>query len=264
MLGAIAGDVIGSVYEFRYPRIKSEDFPLFSPDSDYTDDTILTVAVADAILNASDYSKPIKSYARSYPGRGYGGNFARWIQSNEYKPYHSLGNGSAMRVSPVGWAYNTAGEVLKEAEKSAAVTNNHPEGIKGAQAVALAIFMARQKSSKEEIKKEISGRFGYDLSASLAKIRPGYPFDETCPGSVPQSIIAFLEATSFEDTIRKAVSLGGDTDTMAAIAGAVAEAYYGGVPVQIASEVIKGLPAEFKTTLNQFMRKFHLPGEAIK
>lgn len=263
MLGAVVGDIIGSVYEFAHPHIKTEVFPLFSPHSDYTDDSVLTVAVADAILGAGDYGRAIKAYARGYPGRGYGGNFAVWIRSEDNRPYNSFGNGSAMRVSPVGWAFDTEETVLQEAEKSAAVTHNHPEGIKGAQAVALAIWLARQKCTKAEIKQAISFRFAYDLSPTLAQIRPTYRFDETCPGSVPQSIVAFLEADSFESTIRKAISLGGDTDTMAAIAGSIAEAFYDGVPAEIVAAAGNILPAEFKSVINRFHVRYQLPGELL-
>jgi ADP-ribosylglycohydrolase len=168
-----------------------------------------------------------------------------------------------MRVSPVGWAFDTLEDVLKEAKKSAAVTHNHPEGIKGAQAVALAIFLSRQHTGKEAIKKEIVDRFSYSLSLSLDEIRPGYSFDETCLGSVPQSIIAFLESSSFEDAVCKAISLGGDTDTMAAIAGSIAEAFYGGVPADIVTKVSKVLPQELKTVINQFRVQYHLPGENL-
>ena len=180
-----------------------------------------------------------------YPNSGYGGMFRQWMHAENPQPYNSFGNGSAMRVSPVGWAFNTVEEVLREAEASAAVTHNHPEGIKGAQAVALAIFRARSGSTKDEIRAETTQRFGYDLSSTLDEIRPTYQFDETCQKTVPPAIIAFLESLDFEDAIRKAISLGGDADTLAAITGSIAEAFYGGVPQEIVKEVQPRVPEEF-------------------
>lgn len=253
MLGAIAGDVIGSVYERHENRIKTEEFPLFSPLCRFTDDTVLTVAVADAILNAKDYGITIKAYARRYPYAGYGGSFRSWMQSESNEPYNSYGNGSAMRVSPVGWAYDSVDEVLREAAATAAVTHNHPEGIKGAQAVALAVFLARTGNSKAKIQQEISQRFNYNLTRTLAEIRPTYHFDVTCQCSVPESIIAFLESNSVEDAIRKAISLGGDSDTMAAIAGGIAEAYYGEIETAIVDEVRRKLPKEFLEVIDAFL-----------
>ncbi len=250
MLGAIAGDVIGSVYE-RY-TIKTTDFPLFQPACTFTDDTVLTVATADAILNHLDYAAAYKDYGRRYPHAGYGGTFIRWIFSQDMQPYNSWGNGSAMRVSPVGWAFDAVERVLAEAKKSAAVTHNHPEGIKGAQATALAVFLARTGQSKETIKAEIEDRFAYNLSRSLDEIRPGYHFDVSCQGSVPEAIIAFLEAGNVEDAIRNAISLGGDSDTLACIAGGIAHAYYGSIPEPISTEVRRRLPDEFLTIIDQF------------
>ena len=250
MLGAIAGDVIGSVFEWS--NVKDVRFPLFCPESTFTDDTVLTVAVADAFLNGKDYSAFIRRYARAYPNRGYGGRFREWMGSDVAGPYNSLGNGSAMRVSPVAWPLDSEATVLAEARATAVVTHDHPEGIKGAQAVALAIFLARTTRDKALIKRRISTDFGYDLSRSVAAIRPEYRFDETCPGSVPDALIAFLESSSFEDAIRLSISLGGDSDTLACITGSVAEAYYGGVPAPIRSEVLKRLPAPFITILDSF------------
>ena len=250
MLGAIAGDVIGSVFE--WDNVKNLRFPLFSAESTFTDDTVLTIAVADAFLNGKDYSGFIRRYARAYPNRGYGGRFRDWMESDDAGPYNSLGNGSAMRVSPVAWTLDSEAAVLTEARATAVVTHDHPEGIKGAQAVALAIFLARTTRDKALIKRRISTDFGYDLSRSVAAIRPDYRFDETCPGSVPEALIAFLESSSFEDSIRLAVSLGGDSDTIACITGGVAEAYYGGVPDPIRSEVLKRLPPPFLAVLDSF------------
>ena len=253
LLGAIAGDIIGSRFEF-HPH-KSTEFELFAPNCKFTDDSVLTLAVADAITSGRSYVECIQAYALKYPGRGYGGYFSRWIHTPNPQPYHSYGNGSAMRVSAVGWAFNNLEEVLLQAEASAAVTHNHPEGIKGAQAVALAIFRARTGASKGEIHQEISQRFGYDLTSTLDAIRPAYRFDETCQKTVPQAILAFLESEDFEDAIRKAVSLGGDADTLAAITGSIAEAYYQEVPAEIAQEVKSRLSRELWEVIERFNAK---------
>ena len=205
MLGAIAGDVIGSVYEGR--PIKTTDFELFNPRCTFTDDTVLTVATVDCILHQRDYADTYRKYYRRYPYAGYGGYFRKWAFTPGAGSYNSLGNGSAMRVSPIGFAYKTLDEVLKQAKESAQVTHNHPEGVKGAQAVAVAVFMARTVKSKREIKEFIEKNFHYDLGESLEDIRRWYGFDPTCPGSVPQAIIAFLESEDYEDTVRKAISL---------------------------------------------------------
>ncbi len=250
MLGAMIGDIVGSVYEWN--NIKSIDFKLFQPNCTFTDDTVLTAATAKAIITGMSYTDAYQDFARRYPGRGYGGNFSRWIYADDPQPYNSWGNGSAMRVSPVGFAYNTVKEVLTEAERSAAVTHNHPEGIRGAQSTALAILLARQGFSKPEIREKINARFKYDLSRSLDEIRPDYSFDVSCQGSVPEAIIAFLESDSFEDAIRKAISLGGDSDTIACITGGIAEAFYGGVPEAITSEGQVYLPEEFLEILDDF------------
>jgi len=254
MLGAIAGDIIGSLYENL--RTKRKDFRLFTPVSTFTDDTVLTVAVADALLTDNDYGSKIRAYARRYPLRGYGPKFMLWMLSTSPRPYNSLGNGSAMRVSPVAHAFKSAEEVIEHAKRSAECTHNHPEGIKGAQATALAIFMARSRASKDEIRSEISSRYGYDLSRSLDDIRPAYRLNLTCPGSVPEAIIAFLDSVNFEDAIRNAVSLGGDADTQAAIAGAIAESFYGEIPVEILNGVAKRLNRRFKQIIVEFYRRF--------
>lgn len=254
MLGAIAGDIIGSVYENL--RTKRKDVRLFTPMSTFTDDTVLTVAVADAILTSRDYGPVIKSYARRHPLRGYGPRFLLWMASPGAEPYNSFGNGSAMRVSPVAHAFDTEEDVLAEAERSAACTHNHPEGIKGAQATALAVFLARTGASRDAIRSRISAEFSYDLSRSIEEIRPGYRFDMTCQGSVPEAIVAFLDSTSFEDAIRNAVSLGGDADTQAAIAGAIAEAHYGGIPGDILEKVRKKLPAAMWNVVSAFTKRF--------
>jgi ADP-ribosylglycohydrolase len=251
MLGAIAGDVIGSVYE-AHP-IKSTDFALFGRHSQFTDDTVLTIATAYSILEKVDYAEAFRTFGRRYPRAGYGGAFYHWLFSPQSGPYNSWGNGSAMRVSPVGLAFESIDAVLEEAERSASVTHNHPEGIKGAQATALAVFLARKGENKDSIKSEIEKRFTYDLKHTLDDIRPGYRFDVSCQGSVPESITAFLESEDFEDAVRKAVSLGGDSDTMACIAGGIAHAFYRKIPEDIVANVRERLPAEFLEIMDRFM-----------
>ncbi len=255
MLGAIAGDIIGSVYEFN--PIKTKEFPLFSKNSSFTDDTILTIAVADVILKNANYAVKIKEYARRYPS-SYGFRFRGWAESDSVEPYYSYGNGSAMRVSPIGFAFNDLETVLEEAKKSAAVTHNHPEGIKGAQATATAIFLARNGKTKAEIKTYIEDIFGYNLSQTLAEIRPQYHFNETCQGSVPQAIICFLESENYEEAVRNAVSLGGDSDTQACITGGIAEAFYGGIPPEIEQKVFSLLVPEFREVVETFRAKYLL------
>ena len=257
-MGAIAGDMIGSVYEGQ--PIKSKAFPLFQAYSTFTDDTVLTVAVADAILGDGDYARALKRFGRAYPRAGYGGSFAAWLRTPDSRPYNSWGNGSAMRVSPVGWAFDSTETVLAEARASAEVTHNHPEGIRGAQATALAVFMARTGASRAEIRREVSARMGYDLSRTLDQIRPGYWFDVSCQGSVPESIIAFLESEDFVDAIRNAISLGGDSDTMACIAGGIAEAFYGEVPPEIAEEVVTRMPADLLEVAVAFRARYKSKG----
>jgi ADP-ribosylglycohydrolase len=254
MWGAIAGDIIGSPYEGR--PIKVKEFPLFSVSSRPTDDSVLTVATMDALLYGRSYAESYKRYGQAYPHAGYGGSFRRWLFSESYEPYGSFGNGSAMRVSPVGRACDSAERVLAEARASAACTHDHPEGIKGAQATALALFRARTGASKGAIAAEIEERFGYDLSRSLAEIRPQYRFDPTCQGSVPEALIAFLEGEDWEDTVRGAVSLGGDSDTLACIAGAVAEAWFGPLPEEILAEVRTRLSQALTRCVEEFARQY--------
>jgi ADP-ribosylglycohydrolase len=255
MLGAIAGDVIGSVYEGR--SIKTKQFQLFDRHADFTDDTVLTVATAYAILQGIPYGEAYKQFGRAYPGRGYGANFQNWVTQPGISPYGSFGNGSAMRAGPVGWAFQSMAKVLAEAEKSAACTHNHMEGIKGAQAAALGVYLARRGAGKADIRTEIEVRFDYDLHRNLSDIRKDYGFDISCQGSVPEAIIAFLESTSYEDTLRNAVSLGGDTDTQACIAGAIAEAYYITIPMKIASFVKKRLDETILRIIRDFSRKYN-------
>jgi ADP-ribosylglycohydrolase len=256
MLGAIAGDVIGSVYEHH--RIKTTAFPLFQAHSHFTDDTVLTVAVADAILRQADYAETLKAFGRRYPDAGYGSSFYNWLMAAQSQPYNSWGNGAAMRVSPVGFAFATAERVLAEAERTAAVSHNHPEGIKGAQAAALAVFLARSGVSKEAIRADIAARFCYDLRRTVEQIRPSYAFDVSCQGSVPEALIAFLDSTSYEDAVRQAVSLGGDSDTLACIAGGVAQAFYKEIPAPIVREVRDRLPVEFLQVIDQFEATYPL------
>ena len=228
MLGAIVGDIVGSIYEF-VPH-KSKVFPLFSEHSVFTDDTVMTLAVAEALLNGGterEYIQSMRKWGREYPDCGYGTSFNVWLFEQTPTPYDSFGNGSAMRVSPIAWFYDSLEDVENAAALSARVTHNHPEGIKGAQATAAAIFLARTGYEKCDIQQYITERFGYDLEQNCDEIRPGYRFNETCQETVPQAIIAFLESKDFEDAIRNAISLGGDSDTLAAITGSIAEAAYG-------------------------------------
>ncbi len=254
MLGAIAGDIAGSVYEWA--PVKHTDFPLYTEASRFTDDSVLTIAVAEALLDGEDYVAALQRWGQKYPDAGYGGTFIQWLFNTNPVPYNSWGNGSAMRVSPVGFAADSIDTVLREARRSAAVTHDHPEGIKGAQATALAIFLARNGASKDVIRAELEQRFGYDLGRTLDEIRPNYRFDVSCQGSVPEAIIAFLESEHFEDALRKSISLGGDSDTQACIAGGIAEAFYGGVPEAIAHEVRKRLPGEFIEVIERFYTRF--------
>jgi ADP-ribosylglycohydrolase len=256
MLGAIAGDIIGSIYEWK--NRKTKHFPLFSPNCKFTDDTVLTVAVAEVILNNHKYVNYFKDYHRRYPHAGYGGMFHQWVKSNQSEPYNSWGNGSAMRVSPIGFAFDDLETVLSKAKQSAEVTHNHPEGIRGAQATAAAIFLGRTHHSKDEIKSYIENQFGYDLSQSIDEIRPTYKFDSSCQGTVPQAIAAFLESTDFEDAVRNAVSLGGDSDTLTCITGGIAQAFYGGVPDAIAQKVWAHLDPHLSQVTQKFMTKFNL------
>lgn len=252
MLGAIAGDVIGSVYEHN--NIKTKDFPLFVFDSRYTDDTVMTLAVAEALIRSYPLSDPsdaafeaaecMHRWGKMFPYAGYGGKFMDWVRSDNPEPYGSLGNGSAMRVSSAAWVYRGDLEMIRAVARATAMpTHNHEEGIKGAEAVASAIGLALEGKSKDEIRKYIEEEFHYDLSRTLDEIRPDYKMDPTCPGSVPEAIIAFLEGQSFEDVIRGAISIGGDSDTIAAIAGSIAEAFYG-IPAQIIEQTRACLTVE--------------------
>lgn len=260
MYGAILGDIIGSPFEFDRGD-KTKDFKLFSRRSHFTDDSVMTLAVCEALLKVGQdvtvkeiedaVISSMQSWGRRYPHAGYGGYFRRWLTARHTEPYNSYGNGSAMRVSAVGWLYDSLEKTRTVAKATANVTHNHPEGIKGAEATASAIFMARNGSSKEEIKKYIENEFHYDLNRTLNEIRPGYHMDETCQKTVPEAIIAFLEAKDFEDAIRNAVSLGGDTDTLGAITGSIAEAYYG-IPEWLITECRKRINKDMRIVLDDF------------
>ena len=254
MLGAIVGDVIGAPYEWN--NVKWMDFELFTPLSTFTDDTVLTLATANSILTDVCYESSYRRLGEIHPGRGYGGRFLQWLNNPQMGPYNSWGNGSAMRVSPVGWAFDTEKQVMTEARRSAEVTHDHPEGVKGAQATALAVFMARSGASMNDIRKEMSTTFGYDMDRTLDKIRPSYEFDVSCQGTVPEAMIAFLESNDFEDAIRKAVSLGGDSDTLTCITGSVAHAFYGKIPAGIVGQVKGRLSRDLVVIMDRFCEKF--------
>ena len=250
LLGAICGDIIGSCYEFH--STKRMDFKLFTDHSRFTDDTVCSIAIADALINGNDFVGKLKYWCRKYPKVSYGGHFNWWFRQDAPQPYNSWGNGSAMRVSAVGAFAKSTDETLVLAEQSAVVSHNHPEGIKGAQATALAINLALEGCAKGEIKAQIETRFGYDLSRKYVDIQPRYSFDVSCQGSVPEAIIAFLESTDYESAIRMAVAYGGDADTQAAIAGGIAAAYYGTIPEYILKECLSRLPLDFKEVIYQF------------
>ena len=259
MYGAILGDIIGSPYEFDMGS-KTKDFPLFSCNSTFTDDTVMTIAIADTFLGEAlpmdeeiirkQLIVSMQRYGKLYPHAGYGGMFRRWLRSSNPRPYGSYGNGSAMRVASVAWLFNDFWLVQRMARLSAEVTHNHPEGIKGAEATASAIFLARTGSTKAEIKAYIEENFHYDLSRTCDEIRPGYRHVESCQETVPEAITAFLEGESFEDVIRTAVSLGGDCDTLTCIAGSIAEGFYG-VPEELKAECRNRIPREFADILNR-------------
>ena len=269
MIGAIIGDIVGSVYEWN--NIKTKEFPLFREGCHFTDDTVMTIAVAEALMNGGErdhFIDAMKKYGRMYPNAGYGGRFGAWLSSDSREPYNSWGNGSAMRVSPVGfWLeagsdYKTIYDAVdRYAIRSAEVTHNHPEGIKGARAVAYAIMLMRHwrkegtiEGGKRQLREVMEGEYGYDLSRTLDEIRPTYQFDESCQGTVPQAITAFLESTDFEDAIRNAISLGGDSDTLAAITGGIAEAAYG-VPRWIRDKAWEYLDEPLRDVLRRWERE---------
>ncbi len=232
LLGAIVGDIVGSVYEWN--NVRRRDVDLFAAKARFTDDTAMSVAVAECLLRGDgDYAHYLQAYGRRYPRAGYGGRFKQWLQMEQPAPYNSYGNGSAMRVSAVALFRDSLAEVLEEAERSAAVTHNHEEGIKGAQALAGAIFLAQQKATKAEIRQWVEEFAHYDLSFKLDDIRHVYQFDVSCQGSVPQAIVAFLESVDFESALRGAISIGGDSDTIASMAGALAASFYDFIPYNL-------------------------------
>lgn len=261
MYGAILGDMIGAPYEFDRGN-KSKDFPLFCRRSEFTDDSVMTIAVAEALMDTPGRSDDeirkaliasMQRWGRMYPDAGYGGRFYHWLRSEHPEPYRSYGNGSAMRVSAAGWLFETLEETRRMARLTADVTHNHPEGVKGAEATASAIFMARTGCRKEEIREYIIREFEYDLSRTCDEIRPGYHHVESCQKTVPEAITAFLEGRDFENVIRTAVSLGGDCDTLACIAGSMAEAMYG-VTEELMAECRKRLPEDMLEVLDRFQR----------
>lgn len=254
MLGAVIGDIVGSVYEWN--NVRRKDFgPLFDSKAFYTDDTVCTLAVADALVNEKHAGEALKEWGlRYWDNGGWGGMFSRWLQSSTLDPYNSFGNGAAMRVSPVGLLANSVGEVSALSQRVTEVTHNHPEGLKGAEATALAIFLARQRVTPQNIKVAITERFGYDLERTPDDIRPTYRFNETCQGTVPEALVCALTATDFEDAIRNAISIGGDSDTVGAIAGGVAEALFG-IPDEIANRGWAYLPQDMRETLTHLYQK---------
>ncbi len=254
MIGAIAGDIIGSAYEFH--PIKTKDFPLFPPGARFTDDSVLTVAIAHAILTGADYGEAVRTWGLRFPNAGYGSGFRRWLWAAQPRPYGSWGNGAAMRVSAVGFAFASRDEVLAEARRTAAITHDHPEGIRGAEATALAIFLARAGRTRAQVRVQVAAHSGYDLDRTLAELRPAYAFDPSCQGTVPAALIAFLESASYEDAVRNAVSLGGDADTLACIAGGVAAAFYGGVPPAIRAAVERILAPELWQVVLAFEQRY--------
>jgi ADP-ribosylglycohydrolase len=254
MFGAIVGDIVGSAHEFSAP--KTTDFELFVPGSRFTDDTVLTMATAKVLLHGPDYAEAYRDFGTRYPDRIYGVRFIRWLDDPEMGPYNSWGNGSAMRVSPVGFAAGSEAEALDGARRSAEVTHNHPEGIKGAQATALAVYLARNGAGKEELRRRIQERFGYDLDRTVDAVRPGYAFNESCQGTVPEAVLCVLDSRDFEHCLRLAVSLGGDADTLACIAGGIAHAHYGEVPATLRKQAEARLPGEFLDLIAEFEERF--------
>jgi len=259
MYGAILGDMIGAPYEFDRGG-KTKEFPLFSEKSVFTDDSVMTAAVAEALLDSAGkpddevrraVASSMRRWGRRYPDAGYGGRFRWWLAAEDAGPYDSYGNGSAMRVAAAGWLYGTLEATRHAARLTAEVTHDHPEGIKGAEATAAAIFLARTGCGKEAIRDYVARGFGYDLSRTCDEIRPGYRHDESCQRTVPEAMTAFLEGTDFEDVIRTAVSLGGDCDTLTCIAGSVAEAFYG-VPETLKEECRARLPRDMRAVLARF------------
>lgn len=254
MIGAVAGDIIGSVYE--HSNTNKKEFPLFVEESRFTDDTVLSVAVADSILNKISYTDSLKYWGLRYPDAGYGDRFSIWLSLDSPKPYNSWGNGSAMRVNPVGFAYENIDRVLNEAKVSAEVTHDHHEGIKGAQAVAAAVFLAKTGKNKTFIKEYIERKFSYRLDKQMHKTVRNHRFDISCQRTVPLSIWAFLESVDYEDAVRNAVSLGGDSDTIACITGGIAQAFYGSIPQYIIDNTRSRLTTEILKVIDVFSKRY--------
>ena len=262
MYGAIIGDIVGSQFEFDRGN-KSRDFELFSKECKFTDDTVMTVAVAEALLDAGkdadektikeELIRSLKKWGKAYPRAGYGNRFKQWVLTDKSEPYGSYGNGSAMRVSPAGWLYDSMERTREVARWTAEITHNHPEGVKGAESTAAAIFMARHGKSKKEIKECIVEEFNYDLSRTLDDIRPGYHHVESCQETVPEAITAFLEGVDFEDVVRGAVSLGGDCDTLTCIAASIGEAFFG-IPEELKKETLKRIDPEMREIYENFAK----------
>lgn len=250
ILGAIAGDVLGSTYEFN--NIKTTDFDPYNENSRFTDDTVLNIAVADAILNNSPFNETIAKYARNYPNT-YGPGFTKWFSSSDLTPYNSFGNGAAMRVAPVGFAYPELDQVLIKARETAEASHTHPEAVKGAQAIASCIFLAKVGNSKETLREYVESTFNYDLDFTIDRVRDDHVFNATCQGTVPHSIVAFLDSADYVSAIKLAISLGGDSDTIACMTGGIASAYYKFIPKQLVEFVEKKLPDEFKSIIYQFL-----------
>jgi ADP-ribosyl-[dinitrogen reductase] hydrolase len=258
MIGSIIGDIAGSCYEFS--ENKDITSPLFPPGADFTDDTVMLVATAHALLRGKGFSKAYRTFGAQYPSPmgGYGARFGAWLESMDPEPYGSWGNGSAMRVPPVGWAFASLEETLQRAGESAAVTHNHPEGIKGASATAAAIWLARTGTPKEAIRNYVMKSFGYDLQRTCDSIRPSYRFNESSQGTVPEAIIAFLDSTDFEHAIQLAISLGGDADTLACITGGIAQAYYKKIPAYMIQKARNILDPSLLSVVEEFNRQFNL------
>jgi ADP-ribosylglycohydrolase len=259
MIGAIIGDYVGSAYEFH--NTKDYNFEIITPASEITDDSIMSIAIADAILQGKPYAERMRYWGNEYPTPkgAYGGSFSSWLHSSSPQPYNSWGNGSAMRVSPIGWAFDSLEQTLLQAKLSAECTHNHEEGIKGAQATATAIFLARQGETKQGIKKYIESKFGYNLSFKIADIKDIYKFDESCQGTVPPAIVCYLESTSFEDAIRLAVSLGGDSDTLGCITGSIAEADHAySIPAYLQDAAFDTVPSDLAAIVEQFTNKYRV------
>lgn len=257
MIGAIVGDVVGSVYEWRNHR--SKEFPLFHPNAFFTDDSLCTIAVADCLLTGGDPAERLRHWGRRYPDLGYGGRYRHWLNGDDPRPYGSFGNGAAMRVSPAAFLASSLDEARRFARRVTEVTHNHPEGIKGALATTDAIWLSFEGAGPGEIRHHLSTTYGYDMARTVDSIRPGYEFDESCQGTVPEAIICALEASGFEDALRNAISIGGDSDTVACIAGGVAEARFG-VPGEIAEAGLGRLTGELRDIVEKMYARRRITG----